>query len=278
MGERLIPRTSDRLLTDFTRDEREALYEYAIAHTVKPDIGGDIEDSRSRMDHPKNEKEPTYLELLAQERNMKRRRAKHKGVHTNKKSHTEILREVINQQMEMYTERIADVSNNYVSIEDDHTSDKQHPYRSSSDQRYSRAHTNATFEYRRDTDKTDDSGIPIGYGRKHYQEHHRPSKYRERDSIDPDQFYPGSRRRDQSEHKRNTSESQKRKIPKSERHSHSRERSEHSERRRHRHERKSHSSNNSRSQSKRSDESNRDSRRKDRDYNERRNKRKYQDD
>lgn len=39
-----------------------------------------------------------------QERNLKRRRAKHRGVHTNKKSQTEILREVINQQMETYME------------------------------------------------------------------------------------------------------------------------------------------------------------------------------
>lgn len=44
---------------------------------------------------------------MIQERNLKRRRTKHKGVHTNKKSHVEILREVINQQMEMYTEYIS---------------------------------------------------------------------------------------------------------------------------------------------------------------------------
>lgn len=50
----------------------------------------------------------SLLELLAQERNLKRRRAKHRGVHTNKKSQVEILREVINQQMEMYEEYIAD--------------------------------------------------------------------------------------------------------------------------------------------------------------------------
>lgn len=43
-GERLIPRTSDRLLTDFTRDERRVLYDYVIANTAKPDIGQDIAD------------------------------------------------------------------------------------------------------------------------------------------------------------------------------------------------------------------------------------------
>lgn len=44
MGERLVPRTSDRLLTDFTSDERKALYDYVIANTAKVDIGQDIED------------------------------------------------------------------------------------------------------------------------------------------------------------------------------------------------------------------------------------------
>jgi len=44
IGERLIPRTSDRLLTDFTSDERKALYDYVISNTAKPDIGQDIAD------------------------------------------------------------------------------------------------------------------------------------------------------------------------------------------------------------------------------------------
>lgn len=43
-GERLILHTSDRLLTDYTRDERRVLYDYAIANTTKPDIGQDIAD------------------------------------------------------------------------------------------------------------------------------------------------------------------------------------------------------------------------------------------
>lgn len=49
--------------------------------------------------------------MLVQERNLKRRRAKHKGVHTNKKSYLEILREVINQQMEVYTEYLPGQTN-----------------------------------------------------------------------------------------------------------------------------------------------------------------------
>lgn len=44
MGERLVPRTSDRVVIDFTCDERRALYDYVIANTSKPNIGEDIAD------------------------------------------------------------------------------------------------------------------------------------------------------------------------------------------------------------------------------------------
>ncbi|XP_043269655.1 U11/U12 small nuclear ribonucleoprotein 48 kDa protein-like [Venturia canescens] len=104
---RLIPRTSDRLVADFTREERCAMYEYVIANTVEPDIGDDIAD----INKPKSSsigQKSSYLELLAQERNLKRRRAKYRGVHTNKKSQIEILREVVNQQMEMLAEYVSE--------------------------------------------------------------------------------------------------------------------------------------------------------------------------
>ncbi|XP_020284797.1 uncharacterized protein PFB0765w [Pseudomyrmex gracilis] len=107
-GERLIPRTSDRLITDFTSDERRALYDYVISNTKKPEIGRDIEDINNLKLHQKDDKKVSYLELMLQERNLKRRRAKHRGVHTNKKSQVEILREVINQQMEVYVDYISE--------------------------------------------------------------------------------------------------------------------------------------------------------------------------
>ncbi|GAB1865128.1 U11 u12 small nuclear ribonucleoprotein 48 kDa [Camponotus japonicus] len=111
IGERLIPRTSDRLLTDFTSDERKALYDYVISNTAKPDIGQDIADIGNLKHQEKQDKELSFLELLVQERNLKRRRAKHRGVHTNKKSHVEILRELINQQMEIYTDYMLEQNN-----------------------------------------------------------------------------------------------------------------------------------------------------------------------
>ncbi|XP_076180234.1 U11/U12 small nuclear ribonucleoprotein 48 kDa protein isoform X2 [Ptiloglossa arizonensis] len=109
LGERLIPRTSDRIFADFTCDERKVLYDYVVSNTVKTDIGHDITDDRNSKCQDKEDKKLSFLELLVQERNLKRRRAKHRGVHTNKKSHTEILREVINQQMEIYGHQITEM-------------------------------------------------------------------------------------------------------------------------------------------------------------------------
>lgn len=106
--ERLIPRTSNRIFTDFTCDERKVLYDYVTANTVKHDIGYDITDIQKLRSQDKEHKKVSFLELLIQERNLKRRRAKHKGVHTNKKSHTEVLREVIQQQMELYSDYITE--------------------------------------------------------------------------------------------------------------------------------------------------------------------------
>ncbi|KAL6263131.1 hypothetical protein P5V15_005932 [Pogonomyrmex californicus] len=110
MGERLVPRTSDRIVIDFTRDERKAIYDYVIANTAKPNIGEDITNINN-FEPQKEDKELSFLELLIQERNLKRRRAKHKGVHTNKRSHVEVLREVINQQMEVYLDYISGKDN-----------------------------------------------------------------------------------------------------------------------------------------------------------------------
>lgn len=55
-----------------------------------------------------NSKDLTPEEILQQERNAKRRRVKYKSVHTGRnKSYTEVMREVINNQMELYQEYVA---------------------------------------------------------------------------------------------------------------------------------------------------------------------------
>ncbi|XP_008203415.1 U11/U12 small nuclear ribonucleoprotein 48 kDa protein [Nasonia vitripennis] len=109
LDEKFVPQTSDRLTSDFTSDERKAMYEYVIANTVGPDIGHDITEMNKPEKTLEGEIKSTPIELLlAQERNLKRRRAKHRGVHTNKKSHTEIMREIVQQQMEMYREHLSE--------------------------------------------------------------------------------------------------------------------------------------------------------------------------
>lgn len=142
IGERLIPRTSNRLLTEFTSDERKALYDYVISNTAKPDIGQDI----AVIDNLKQEqkdKELSSLELMAQERNLKRRSAKHRGVHTNKKSHVEILREVINQQMEIYTDYMCEQNNSdhVQSIEPDDSNHETIEQQDKTERLYKEFHT-----------------------------------------------------------------------------------------------------------------------------------------
>lgn len=95
--------TSDRLLSTFSSDERLALYDYSVKNTAgpskPPEFTLEIPDS-------KNGKGLSEKEKLALERDAKRRRVKYKSVHTSKKSHTEVTREVIDNQMELYTQWI----------------------------------------------------------------------------------------------------------------------------------------------------------------------------
>ncbi|KZC10449.1 PREDICTED: U11/U12 small nuclear ribonucleoprotein 48 kDa protein-like [Dufourea novaeangliae] len=107
LGERLIPRTCDRIFADFTPDERKILHKYIVSHTSNMNDGHNFADTGKLQCQDKEDKKLSFLELLVQERNLKRRRAKHRGVHTNKKSHTEILREIINQEMELYIDHIS---------------------------------------------------------------------------------------------------------------------------------------------------------------------------
>ncbi|XP_022904840.1 U11/U12 small nuclear ribonucleoprotein 48 kDa protein-like [Onthophagus taurus] len=97
------PRTSDRLLTTYSYDERLALYDYAIANTKEPNKLPEYNVSQPKRDESKP---MTYEEQLALERDAKRRRIKYKSVHTSRKTHTEVLREVIESQMEVYRDWI----------------------------------------------------------------------------------------------------------------------------------------------------------------------------
>lgn len=58
------------------------------------------------MSDSKEKKTLTEKEKLMHERDSKRRRVKYKSVHTSKKSHTEVMRELIDNQMGLYVDWI----------------------------------------------------------------------------------------------------------------------------------------------------------------------------
>ncbi|XP_067004820.2 U11/U12 small nuclear ribonucleoprotein 48 kDa protein [Anabrus simplex] len=104
---RSVPQTSNRLFSDFTSDERLALYDYAVSKTAPP-AAVKMEELHA-IDLKKEDKPrpKTKLEILIEERNAKRRRMKYRNnVHTSRKSHTEIMREVIKNQMDVLEEMI----------------------------------------------------------------------------------------------------------------------------------------------------------------------------
>ncbi|XP_071961594.1 U11/U12 small nuclear ribonucleoprotein 48 kDa protein-like [Antedon mediterranea] len=100
--------TAEREVTNLTPHERALIHDHVVkvAKKVRSDnvISVDL-TSDPLLQLKEEKKEPTtYLELLAAQRDYKRRRqtykGKSKGVTSNKKSQTEILREVIDSQME----------------------------------------------------------------------------------------------------------------------------------------------------------------------------------
>ncbi|KAK9695653.1 hypothetical protein QE152_g32422 [Popillia japonica] len=103
------PRTSDRLTATFSADERLALYNYAIANTIGPDKLPEFDIFTT---NPKrgNDKPLSHEEKLALERDLKRRKIKYRSVHTSHKNHTEVLREVIESQMELYTDWLSNAN------------------------------------------------------------------------------------------------------------------------------------------------------------------------
>ncbi|KAG8228700.1 hypothetical protein J437_LFUL008689 [Ladona fulva] len=108
VDDRQVPWSSDRFMSTFTPDEKSALHSHVIANTVGPGEGKDIplndQDLEINYKNKKEEKkEKTPLEKLIEERDAKRRK-EGKKVHINRKTHTEIIREVILNQMEVYVE------------------------------------------------------------------------------------------------------------------------------------------------------------------------------
>lgn len=107
--DRILPATMSRI-DELSRDERLLLYQYCVDTAVaaqKPTtIPAEdlelLEPTQSNDNRPK-----TVLELKAEERDMKRRRASYRGksVHTANKSYTEVIRDVIVAQSELLQEK-----------------------------------------------------------------------------------------------------------------------------------------------------------------------------
>lgn len=96
------PMTLSRIQTAYTQKERGAIYEAVIARAPPPQVTEDdgltLSCTFEQSDKPKSR-----LELLAEQRDMKRRRTKYR-VTTKHKNYSEVLREVIQNQMELYLE------------------------------------------------------------------------------------------------------------------------------------------------------------------------------
>ncbi|XP_018567978.1 U11/U12 small nuclear ribonucleoprotein 48 kDa protein-like isoform X2 [Anoplophora glabripennis] len=104
-GQDSDPMTSDRLFTTFSADERLVLYDYCVQNTEHPPIPSEF---NIQIQDKKEEKFLTQEELLAKERDAKRRRIKYKSVHTSRsKKYTEVIKEVIDNQMEQYKDYLA---------------------------------------------------------------------------------------------------------------------------------------------------------------------------
>ncbi|XP_067122279.1 U11/U12 small nuclear ribonucleoprotein 48 kDa protein-like [Centruroides vittatus] len=106
-----VPRTMDRCMTELTQKERLAIYDYVVEYakvTNKP-VSIKLEDLQvnfAKSDKMDDKEPKSHLEVLAEERDYKRRRPSYraKNVHITKKSYTEILKEVIQNQMEYLVE------------------------------------------------------------------------------------------------------------------------------------------------------------------------------
>jgi len=97
----LPPRDED----DLTPGERLAIHKYCVAQAKK--LGTRTSMSTEELlylqnkanEDGKNKSQKTHLDKLAEERDQKRQRMKYKGTSTSKKSHTQVIGEVIEKQM-----------------------------------------------------------------------------------------------------------------------------------------------------------------------------------
>lgn len=135
----------DRFTVEFTPQERIAVYDYVVSKTKEArnssevkveDLLFDFEKKDDKVDKPKSR-----LEILAEQRDYKRRRPTYraKNVHITKKSYTEVMKEVIENQMLYLTEsqKQSRSHSNSKRQEDTYYDRKKEKYEESSDEQES---------------------------------------------------------------------------------------------------------------------------------------------
>ncbi|XP_027840715.1 U11/U12 small nuclear ribonucleoprotein 48 kDa protein-like [Aphis gossypii] len=95
---REVSQSIERYVCDFTPDERRILYDSAVKYTKPPNYK-DVKNDLTGVDffNKTDDRPKTELELLQEQRDLKRRRTAYRGkrVHTDRKSYIEVLREVV---------------------------------------------------------------------------------------------------------------------------------------------------------------------------------------
>ncbi|KAI0211085.1 U11/U12 small nuclear ribonucleoprotein 48 kDa protein [Lamellibrachia satsuma] len=212
-----LPLTSERYLSDLNAEERRAIYDYCVATgkatnkmiTFPKEQLMLLEDQDDKTDD-QNKDVPEHLRQLMQERDMKRKRQKYraKNVHITQKSHTEIIREVLANQMELLHRRWIDEEKaKRESIEKE---DKFHSEKDSQHSRRSRSHRpsdrkrrrsresesgadDVTSRKRRRRSKSQDGSSDRHRSEKHRHKHHKHKHHKH------------SRRHDDRDHDNDTS-------------------------------------------------------------------------
>ncbi|XP_050532755.1 U11/U12 small nuclear ribonucleoprotein 48 kDa protein-like [Daktulosphaira vitifoliae] len=116
-----VSQSIQQYVCDFTPDERRILYNHAVSSTKKPSNEGacSVLIESDKFIKANNEELKSELELLQEQRDAKRRRIAYRGkrVHTDRKSYIEVLREVIEGQINSLTTNSDDQKNVHENVQ-----------------------------------------------------------------------------------------------------------------------------------------------------------------
>ncbi|KAK6625323.1 hypothetical protein RUM43_005620 [Polyplax serrata] len=195
---RPVPNSSSSLDSNFTREEKLALYDYVIDNTKKQNLYSDLyfQETEKKVD----KKEMTPWEIAAAERDAKRRRASYRNkVHTNRKTYTEVLKEVIDSQMEMLKEDEMEKPNSTLSTSDGDAKNRHEG--NTSYQRNTKDFKSQEVQWKRNKyDKEQNRG-----SRKEHRHHHHHHRHH---SIN-DNYHRSRRSKSREKHKKHKSDKER---------------------------------------------------------------------